>query len=86
LVFLNALGVIAGKTILKGWRPAIFIIAVIGAIATPVSDPMSMFLLMVPLIVLYFAAAGVAIANDKRRALRQKNDLVSELTIDEVPE
>jgi sec-independent protein translocase protein TatC len=86
LVFLNALGVISGKTILKGWRPAIFIIAVIGAIATPVSDPMSMFLLMLPLTVLYFVAAAVALANDKRRAARQKNELVTDLLIDEVTE
>lgn len=86
LVFLNALGVISGKTILKGWRPALFIIALIGAIATPVSDPMSMFLLMVPLIILYFVAAGLALANDKRRESRIKTDLETELLIDEAIE
>jgi len=86
LVFLNALGVISGKTILKGWRPALFIIALIGAIATPVSDPMSMFLLMVPLIILYFVAAGLALANDKRRESRIKTDIETELLIDEAIE
>ncbi len=75
LVFLNALGTISGKTILKGWRPALLIIAIIGALATPVSDPMSMFLLMIPLIILYFIAAGIAIANDKRRALRRRTEV-----------
>jgi len=84
LLFLNALGVISGKTILKGWRPALFIIAVIGAIATPVSDPMSMFLLMIPLIALYFLAAFIALANDRRKASRQKNEAVTDLTVDEV--
>ena len=75
LVLLNGVGVITGRTILKGWRLALFIIAVIGALATPVSDPVSMFLLMIPLTALYFVSAGIALANDKRRAARNKTDL-----------
>jgi hypothetical protein len=39
-----------------------------GAIATPVAEPMAMFLLMVPLLILYFLAAGVAFLHDKRVA------------------
>jgi len=89
LVLLNGVGVITGKTILKGWRLALFIIAIIGALATPVSDPVSMFLLMIPLIALYFIAAGIAIANDKRKALRNKSNLdglsiADEYTPDEI--
>lgn len=75
LILLNSIGFITGKTILKGWRLALFIIAIIGALATPVSDPVSMFLLMIPLVALYFVAAGVAIVNDKRRSARTKNSL-----------
>jgi sec-independent protein translocase protein TatC len=75
LVLLNGVGIMTGKTILKGWRLALFIIAIIGALATPVSDPVSMLLLMIPLIILYFIAAGIAIANDKRKAMRSKNSL-----------
>jgi sec-independent protein translocase protein TatC len=41
---------------------------VIGAIATPVGEPMAMFLLMVPLLILYFVAAGVATLHDKSLA------------------
>ena len=70
LVLLNTAGVLSAKAILKGWRIAIFLIAVIAALATPVSDPMSMFLLMVPLVALYYLAAGIASATDKRRARR----------------
>jgi len=88
LVLLNALGTMSGKTILKGWRPAIFLISLIGAIATPVSDPMSMFLLMIPLIAFFYLSAGIALLNDKRRAMRQKNvaevDLVTNYVPDEV--
>jgi sec-independent protein translocase protein TatC len=68
LVVLNFAGVMSAKTILKGWRLAIFLISVIAALATPVSDPMSMFLLMIPLIALYYAAAGIAAIRDKAKS------------------
>ena len=73
LVLLNALGTLSGKSILKGWRIAIFLISVIGALATPASEPMSMFLLMVPLIGFYYLSALIALANDKRRAKKLKS-------------
>lgn len=68
LVLLNFAGVITAQNILKSWRMAIFVSAVVGAIATPVAEPMAMFLLMVPLLILYFVAAGVATLHDKRLA------------------
>ena len=77
LVLLNAIGTLSGKSILKGWRPAVFLISLIGAIATPVSDPMSMFLLMIPLLAFYYLSAAIALANDKRRALRAKSAVES---------
>ena len=68
LVMLNFAGLITAKSILKSWRLAVFIIAVIAALATPTADPMSMFLVMIPLVALYFIAAAVTYLNDKRRA------------------
>ncbi|MEY4060425.1 MAG: hypothetical protein RIQ31_87 [Actinomycetota bacterium] len=68
LVLLNFAGLITTQNILKSWRIAVFIIAVVAALATPTADPMSMFLVMVPLLVLYFLAAGVTWFNDRRRA------------------
>lgn len=68
LVLLNFAGVITAQNILKSWRMAIFVSAVVGALATPVAEPMAMFLLMVPLLILYFVAAGVATLHDKRLA------------------
>jgi sec-independent protein translocase protein TatC len=68
LVLLNFAGVITAQNILKSWRMAVFVSAVIGAIATPVGEPMAMFLLMVPLLILYFVAAGVATLHDKSLA------------------
>lgn len=82
LVLLNAIGILSGKSIIRGWRPAIFIISLIGALATPVSDPMSMFLLMVPLIAFYYLAAVIALANDKRRSRREAKTVEGESIVD----
>jgi sec-independent protein translocase protein TatC len=73
LVLLNFAGVITAQNILKSWRMAIFVSAVVGAIATPVAEPMAMFLLMVPLLILYFVAAGVATLHDKQLARKSAN-------------
>jgi len=70
LVLLNFANLVTGMAILKGWRVAVLIIALVSALATPTADPMSMFLLMGPLAALYFIAVGVAVLNDKRRARR----------------
>jgi sec-independent protein translocase protein TatC len=87
LVLLNAVGTLSGRSILKGWRPAVFLISLIGALATPVSDPISMFLLMIPLLAFYYLSAAIALGNDKRRAIKAKNALNSDdLATDYKPE
>lgn len=68
LVALNVVGVLPSRVMLKGWRPAIVIIFVFAAIATPTPDPYTMLLLATPLIILYFVAYGVARILDRRRA------------------
>ncbi len=78
LVLLNSVGVLSGRSILKGWRPALFLISLIGALATPVSDPVSMFLLMIPLLVFYYLSSAIALANDKRRERKSKEKLDGE--------
>jgi sec-independent protein translocase protein TatC len=72
LVLLNFIGVLSAKSIVKSWRLAVFIIAIVAALATPVSDPMSMLLVMIPMGLLYFLAAGIATLHDKRAAKRAK--------------
>jgi sec-independent protein translocase protein TatC len=47
------------------------VIAIIAALATPVAEPMTMLVMMIPLTMLYFSAVGVAMLNDKRRARKQ---------------
>ena len=71
LVALNLARVITGAGILKAWRWAIVGIAAFTAIATPAADVLSMVLLAIPMVGLYFGAAGIASINDKRVAKRE---------------
>ncbi|AJM77675.1 twin-arginine translocase subunit TatC [Rathayibacter toxicus] len=71
LVLLNFVGILPGMLILKSWRVAVMIIVLFTAIATPAADPISMLLLAIPIVVLFFAASGIAILHDKRVAKRQ---------------
>jgi sec-independent protein translocase protein TatC len=68
LVALNVAHIVSARGMLKTWRPAVFVIFVFAAVATPTPDPFTMFLLAAPLTVLYFAAIGVAFLIDRRRA------------------
>lgn len=80
LVLLNFIGILEARSIIKGWRFAVFTIAVITALATPTAEPISMLLLMIPLVILYFLSAAVAYLNDrrKRRAAEKLTDEVGE--------
>jgi sec-independent protein translocase protein TatC len=55
-----ALGFVDARTLLRGWRYAVLIIAVVAAAATPTIDPINMGLVMLPMIVLYFLSIGLA--------------------------
>jgi len=70
LVLLNLAGVISAESIIKSWRVAILVIVLFTAIATPAADFVSMFLLAIPMVVLYFAAYGIAYLHDRRVARR----------------
>lgn len=71
LVLLNIVGVLSASSIIKSWRVAILCILVFCAIVTPSADVISMFLLAVPMIVLYVAACAVTWLHDRRMAKRQ---------------
>ena len=48
------------RMLLKGWRIAIVVIAILAAIITPTGDPVNMALLMAPLLVLYMLSILMA--------------------------
>lgn len=78
LVILNFMGILAAKSILRGWRVAILLITLFTAIATPAADVFSMFLLAIPMVALYFIAVGIAYWHDKLVA-RKQNRLEADL-------
>ena len=71
LVGLNLAGIIKGQQLIKSWRITVFLVCLFAAMAAPGADAMSMFYLAVPMLILFFAAIGLCIINDKRRARRQ---------------
>lgn len=73
LVLFNFAGVLSAKSILKSWRIAVLLIALFTAIATPAADVLSMVLLAIPMIALYFLAAGIAWVHDRRKAKKTKD-------------
>jgi sec-independent protein translocase protein TatC len=60
VMFLGRLGIVSPRQLLGWWRYAIVIIAVIAAIITPTVDPVTMALVMAPMVVLYFVGIGLA--------------------------
>ncbi len=70
LLLLNFIGVLSAKSIIKSWRVAVLVIALVAALATPTADPMSMLLVMVPLILLYLVSAVIALLHDRIKAKR----------------
>ena len=71
LVTFNLIGFIRGSTILKPWRVWVFAIFAFTAAFTPTPDPLTMTLLALPLIFLYFMAGGIGLLVDKKRDRKQ---------------
>jgi sec-independent protein translocase protein TatC len=76
LVLFNFAGLLSAQSIIKSWRIAILIITLFTAIATPAADVLSMVLLAIPMIMLYFLAAGIAWLHDRRK---EKKSYISDV-------
>lgn len=59
LVSLELLGLITPRQLVKHWRWAIIAITIVAGVFTPSGDPFSMMMMAIPLVIFYFAAAGV---------------------------
>jgi Twin arginine targeting (Tat) protein translocase TatC len=75
LVALNLAGIMSGKAILKSWRVAVLIAVAFAGLATPAAEVVSMLMLAGILVVLFFAAAGLSLLFDMRRARRTAAEL-----------
>lgn len=74
IVLLNFIGVLSARAILKAWRGAILGIILFAGITTPAADLVSMFLLAIPMIALYFLAALIAWLHDRRLRKREASE------------
>ncbi|WP_181019005.1 twin-arginine translocase subunit TatC [Streptomyces roseicoloratus] len=70
LVMLNLTGVLSGRRMARWWRGVIMGVFVFGAVITPTTDPVGMLALAGPITLLYLAAVGFSLLNDKRRGRR----------------
>lgn len=50
---LSAMGILSPQILIKNWRIAVVVSAVLAAVITPTIDPLNMMLVMVPLLLLY---------------------------------
>jgi len=57
LTLLGMIGMVSSKLLWSGWRYAVAVVAVVAAIITP-PDPISMMLLIFPIVGLYFISIG----------------------------
>ena len=67
LVFLQLAGAVKPRQLIQGWRIAIVVIIVLAAVITPSGDPITLLLLAVPLIVLYFLSVLIGHLVVRRR-------------------
>jgi sec-independent protein translocase protein TatC len=66
IVLLNVLGVLPARTVARSWRGITVSIVVLSALVTPSADLLSMFLIAVPMAVLFGVSLGIAWIHDRR--------------------
>lgn len=59
LIILAKLGLVTSKRLMSYWRHSVVIISIIAAIITPTNDPLSMTVMALPMVFLYFLTIGI---------------------------
>ena len=72
IVFLQLVGVVTPKTLIKQWRIAIVAIFFVAAVITPSGDPITLMALGLPLTLLYFVAILIGFIAIRKRARRDE--------------
>ncbi|NDA36931.1 MAG: hypothetical protein EBX80_00215 [Acidimicrobiia bacterium] len=72
IVFLQLVGVVTPKTLIKQWRIAIVAIFFVAAVITPSGDPITLMALGLPLTFLYFVAILIGFIAIRKRARRDE--------------
>lgn len=71
IVGLQLVGAVTPRRLLRSWRIALVSIAVIAAVITPSGDPVTMAMLGVPMMVLYFVAVLIGWVVVRRRPVEE---------------
>jgi sec-independent protein translocase protein TatC len=71
---LTLMGIIQPKQLVKQWRIAVVVIAILAAAITPTTDPVNMSLVMGPMIALYFVSIGLGYLAMATRRQREKEN------------
>ncbi|MHB0935867.1 MAG: twin-arginine translocase subunit TatC [Armatimonadota bacterium] len=66
------LRILTPQTLLRQWRPALVILAVIAAVVTPTGDLLTMTCMLVPLLLLYFGTVWLAMRVQRSYADRER--------------
>jgi sec-independent protein translocase protein TatC len=72
---LSLMGIVKPKMLVKYWRYAVVIIAIIAAAITPTVDPVNMSLVMAPMVLLYFLSIGLsqmAVLGQRRKKIESQ--------------
>lgn len=67
LVFLQLVGVLTPRTLIRGWRYAIMVAFVVAAVITPSGDPYTMLTLAIPMSLFYLLAVFIGWLVTRRR-------------------
>jgi sec-independent protein translocase protein TatC len=70
IFFLSLFGIVTPKFLLKNFRYAILVIAIVAAIITPTPDAQTMLIFMLPMVILYFVGIGVSATVVRKRNKR----------------
>lgn len=70
LVMLNYLGIVSAHRLRSSWRIIVVVIALFSALVTPAADVLSMFIVALPMSVLFGAAVAITTVHDRRSARR----------------
>jgi sec-independent protein translocase protein TatC len=74
MVLVNFLGLVRGRTMLKGWRWIIFLSVLFTAVMVPTPEPFTLLAMSGAMASLFFAAILVAIIHDRRKGITGEED------------
>ncbi|MDW8289672.1 MAG: twin-arginine translocase subunit TatC, partial [Armatimonadota bacterium] len=72
LIILAKLGLVSSKRLMTYWRHAVVLIFAVAAVVTPTNDPLSLMVMALPMIFLYFFTVGVVKRMESIAAKREQ--------------